>query len=369
MEPRAVPTPLVSVIVPTYNRAALVCRAIDSALQQTHTNMEVVVVDDGSTDDTPALLPRRYEHDPRVRYVRVENGGVARARNIGIKNAKGDFVGFLDSDDYWLPWKIELQLKCLELLPEAGMIWTDMDAVNDDGAVVHARYLRHMYGAYSQLAKLGIPLFTDVRSLDAQDLGISGLTATFELSQGNIFSQMIVGSVVHTSTCLLRRERLQKVGGFWEELQVSGEDYDFHLRTCREGAVAFADIATIGYTIGRSDQLTSSPRIVYLALNSIRTLQRALRDSGALINLPPGTVARVLSGQHAWAARELLDSQRRVEARAHALESIRHNPVAMRSYALLAACLLPASGLKVARGLYRAIRIGYTGLRGGPGSS
>lgn len=356
--------PLVSAIIPTFNRAELVCRAVDSALSQTYGNVEVVVVDDGSTDDTPARIQRRYGADPRVKFVRVENGGVARARNIGIAHAAGDFVGFLDSDDYWLPWKVELQVRCLGNLPEAGMIWTDMDAVSEDGTVLHPRYLRTMYSAYGRLRAEGMPLFTDVRTIDANDLGIAGLSTSFELSQGNVFTQMIIGSVVHTSTCLLRRERLEKVRGFREDLRISGEDYDFHLRTCREGTVAFADIATIGYTIGRSDQLTVDTMVVHIAQNALRTIEPIVAESRHLINLSNERIARVIAGTHVWAARALLEAGRRKEARGHALKSIANRPLTLEPYAVLIACLLPAPALNALLALRRRARRTYARVRG-----
>jgi glycosyltransferase involved in cell wall biosynthesis len=285
--------PLVSAIIPTFNRSDLACRAVDSALNQTHGNMEVVLVDDGSTDGTQSLIRDTYGGDSRVRYIRVENGGVSRARNIGIQACTGDFVGFLDSDDYWLPWKIELQVKCLQRLPEAGMIWSDMDAVNDAGQVVHARYLKKMYGAYKRLQQLGIRLFAQSTEVSPSELGIPEMPRAALLSQGYIFSQMVIGNLVHTSTSLLRRERLLKVAGFREELRTTGEDYDFHLRTCREGPVAFVDIETIGYTVGRADQLTaptpwnwSAPR----ALNS--SISRPARSNRCYLSPTLGLQAR-----------------------------------------------------------------------------
>jgi len=357
--------PLVSVVIPTFNRATLLCRAVDSALGQTHPNMEVVLVDDGSTDDTPSVVQSHYGNEARVKYIRVANGGVSKARNIGIAAATGDFVGFLDSDDYWLPWKTELQLRCLQLAPHAGMIWSDMDAVNGAGEVVHERYLRKMYTAHAELVAEGIPLFTDVRTMSARELGIPGLETDFALGQGTIFSQMIIGSVVHTSTTLLRRERLNKVRGFREDLKVSGEDYDFHLRTCREGPVAFADIPTIGYTVGRSDQLTAAAYVVHIAQNSLRTLEPILAESRHLIKLPPKRVDRVLAGKHAWVAKELLELGRRKEARSHAFKSVLHSPAEPRRYALLGACVLPAPCLTFVLEQRRRVRRVVARMRGG----
>jgi glycosyltransferase involved in cell wall biosynthesis len=113
--------PAVSVVIPTYQRAALVQEAIESALAQTLTDLEVVVVDDGSTDGTAEVLAARYGADPRVRVVRKENGGTASARNAGIRAARGRYVAPLDSDDLFLPRHLETLVAALEADPGADL--------------------------------------------------------------------------------------------------------------------------------------------------------------------------------------------------------------------------------------------------------
>ena len=103
-------TPLVSVIIPVYNSAKYIQKAIDSVLDQTYSNYEIIVVDDGSTDETRQKL-QSYQN--KIRYVFQENQGSATARNTGIKLAKGDLVAFLDSDDFWsMPEKLDRQGAC-----------------------------------------------------------------------------------------------------------------------------------------------------------------------------------------------------------------------------------------------------------------
>ena len=102
---------LVSVIIPTYNRATLVSRAIKSVFNQTYTNYEIIVVDDGSTDNTQAVLK---DYSDRIKYIYQENAGVSAARNRGIKEAKGKWVAFLDSDDIWMPAKLSRQVEILK---------------------------------------------------------------------------------------------------------------------------------------------------------------------------------------------------------------------------------------------------------------
>ena len=128
----------VSVVIPTYNRARVVGEAIDSALAQTHERLEVIVVDDGSTDDTAERVGRR--RDPRLRYVRREHAGVSSARNAGIAAATGDLVSFLDSDDLWKPEKIETEVAALARHPEAGGVFSDLE--KREGATVVPSFMR-----------------------------------------------------------------------------------------------------------------------------------------------------------------------------------------------------------------------------------
>jgi glycosyltransferase involved in cell wall biosynthesis len=107
----------VSVIIPTYNRAHSIGEAIKSVLEQDIENcrIEIIVIDDGSTDCTRDIVT---ELGPNIRYIYQENGGAGAARNRGIKEATGDWIAFLDSDDRWLPYKLSLQFKILEAFPE-----------------------------------------------------------------------------------------------------------------------------------------------------------------------------------------------------------------------------------------------------------
>ncbi len=116
--------PLVSVVIPTHNRANMITRAMESILHQTYDNWEMLVVDDCSTDETPAKV-KAYLNDQRIQYLRMEKrSGACAARNKGIENAKGEFITFLDSDDEYLPQKIELQVKCFQesQVPNVGVI-------------------------------------------------------------------------------------------------------------------------------------------------------------------------------------------------------------------------------------------------------
>jgi glycosyltransferase involved in cell wall biosynthesis len=325
---------LVSVVIPTYNRAGRIGAAVASALAQDHPNLEVLVVDDGSTDGTRETLERSYGGNPKVRYLPKPNGGVSSARNLGLRESRGEFVAFLDSDDTWLPGKISLQLECLRRFPQAGMVWTDMAAVDGSGRVLHERYLRRFYDTYKY--------YPTTRSLFAQgfqEARISGVDAFC----GDIFSPMVLGNLVHTSTVLLRRERLDRVGFFDEEDKSGSEDYPFHLKTCREGPVAYVDKVAIRYTVGQPDALTASGRMILISLAFLRNFQQSLEKDGDRISLPPAVVRARLAEAYAWAGQEHLKAGRTAEARAFLIKSLRTDPRALLSHArpLLSAMLPP----------------------------
>ncbi len=117
--PRDAQEPLVSVVIPTYNRAPFLLQAIESVLGQTYQNVEVIVVDDGSTDGTSAAL---HPYLDRITYIQQDNRGASVARNVGIAASNGEFIAFLDSDDLWLPDKLSAQLSLLHSHPEIALV-------------------------------------------------------------------------------------------------------------------------------------------------------------------------------------------------------------------------------------------------------
>jgi glycosyltransferase involved in cell wall biosynthesis len=127
---------LVSVVIPSFNAARTIEATLDSVQAQTHRNLEILVVDDGSTDDSIARVEERQRADPRIRLVRKENGGVASARNAGIAASRAAIVAFIDADDLWHPTKIEKQLAVMEQGgPELGLVYSPFRLIDLDGFV------------------------------------------------------------------------------------------------------------------------------------------------------------------------------------------------------------------------------------------
>jgi glycosyltransferase involved in cell wall biosynthesis len=194
--------PKVSVIIPTYNRAAKVTCAIESVLAQTASDLEVIVVDDGSSDGTGLMLRELY--GDRIRYFAQANQGVSVARNKGIAEAKGEWIAFLDSDDLWDKQKLEWQFRALQrFAPECGGCYTDTRLLNHPET-------RTLF----QLAENGYR---------HESMGVNTDVLRLLVRPGG------AGMVVCPSSLLARIDAVRKTGGFNPNLQFS-EDSEFLFR-------------------------------------------------------------------------------------------------------------------------------------------
>jgi len=183
----------VSVIIPAFNSAATIVATVESALGQTLSDLEVIVVDDGSADGTLALLSTI--HDSRVRVIRAAHGGVSRARNLGLEDARGEFIAFLDADDMWTADKLEAQVAALDSDPEAGAVYSWTVFLDDDGRYLFAKGPQH----------------------DSGDV-YAELLVTFFLAGG--------------SNVLARRQCIDAAGRFDESVQPV-EDWEYWLRVAK----------------------------------------------------------------------------------------------------------------------------------------
>jgi glycosyltransferase involved in cell wall biosynthesis len=342
----------VSVVIPTHNRAQIVGRAIESALAQTHADIQVVVVDDGSTDDTRTVAE---SYGPRVTYVRQANAGVSAARNFGMRHARGEFIAFLDSDDSWEPWKIEAQFAALTRHPEAGLVWTDMSAVDDCDRLIDARHLRVMYSAYEE-----VDIENTLRQVDT--LGTLSAHVPRELSsaavrEGDLFGGILLGNLIHTSTVLFRRSWCEQAGGFDESFERAGEDYEFYIRLCSSGPVVFIDAPSTFYRIGAADQLTAPSMMLEIARNNLRAVQKWVPRSAAQIGLSARVVRRRFAESFAWVGEEELDAGYRWTAARRLAESLALMPGLDKRAILLASCALPAKLREGLRSTRRAVLV------------
>lgn len=325
-----------SVVIPTYNRGHIVGAAIESVLAQTYPQIEIVIADDGSSDDTRAVAEG---YGSRVAYLRQRNAGVSAARNFGMRHARGEFIAFLDSDDAWQPWKIEAQIAALRRHPEAGVVWTDMAAVDDTGRVIDERHLRVMYAAFGKV---------DIEALLAQvdTLGDLSASSPSELAdtavrKGDLFSAILLGNLLHTSTVLFRRSWCERTGGFDESFVEAGEDYEFYVRLTSAGPVVFIDVPSTLYRVGAADQLTAPSMMLEIARNNLRAVKKWLPRSESRVTLSRQAIRRRYADSFAWVGEAELDAGHRLMAVRRLWESLAVVPALDRRALLLARCALP----------------------------
>jgi len=144
-------TMLISIITPTYNREAFLPAAIESVLAQSYKEFELIIVDDGSTDNSRELINAYADKDPRVKYLYQENQRQSVARNYALSIAKGDFICFLDSDNYWPHDKLEKSLKAFEQHPEADIVYGDCITIDEQGNELHRNNMRRYSGSIAAL--------------------------------------------------------------------------------------------------------------------------------------------------------------------------------------------------------------------------
>lgn len=226
----------VSVIIPTYNRAEMVGEAIESVLNQDFSSFELIVIDDGSTDQTSKVL-RSFGR--RIRSIRQENKGVSAARNLGICHASGEWIAFLDSDDLWLPGKLTAQVDFFRRNP-ASLICQTQEIWIRNGRRVNPKH-RH------------------------------------EKRSGMIFEPSLALCLVSPSAVMIRRSLFDLVGRFDENLPAC-EDYDLWLRIGRRFPVHLIDRPLIVKRGGHEDQLSQTPGLDKFRIASLQNLI----DSGTL---------------------------------------------------------------------------------------
>jgi glycosyltransferase involved in cell wall biosynthesis len=152
----------VSVIIPTFNRSAMLREAVESVCMQDYSSKEIIIVDDGSTDDTEDMISR---FQPGIIYIRVQNGGVSRARNIGIRRSSGELIAFLDSDDLWLPGKLKRQVEYFQKNPDIHLCQTEEIWVRN-GKRVNSKSIHKKYSGSPSAVMIRRRVFDDIGLFD-----------------------------------------------------------------------------------------------------------------------------------------------------------------------------------------------------------
>ncbi len=230
------PSCAVSVIIPTYNRATVLEEAVESVLNQTFRNFELLIIDDGSTDHTPQIVEKYRD---KIKYLFQINKGPAAARNFGIQNSEGNFICFLDSDDRWLKNKLDVQVDLIRSDPDIKICYTD-EIWMRHGVRVNQKHVHRKYSGW-------------------------------------IYQKCLPLCIISPSSVMIHREVFDRVGFFDESLIVC-EDYDLWLRISRVYPITFIPEPLIIKYGGHRDQL--SHQFLGMDVFRIRALEKILAENG-----------------------------------------------------------------------------------------
>lgn len=276
---------LVSTVIPVYNDARYVCGAVESALAQTYPAHEVIVVNDGSVDNTEAVLS---PYGDRIRHIVQPHKGLSAARNRGIREARGEVVAFLDADDRWLPQKIEKQIALLESDSGIGIVGCGSHLINEEGEIIGTNLARD-YAKRSEYLK--------------------------ELTVCNIVSG--------GSGALVRKECFERVGLFDETL-TSSEDWDMWLRIGWEYKIAVVE-DPLTRNMVRKGSMSASAHAERMLVNDLAVISKHFKSHGA--SLSAYLRQKAISFHYRTAAWAHLDTGNLTRARSCIMRALLANPV------------------------------------------
>jgi len=254
--------PRVSVVMATYNYGQYIAQAIQSVMKQTYTDWELLIVDDGSPDDTPEVV-RPYLADPRLHYHRQENRGQPQAKNVGIRLSRGNLIAFLDADDAWLPTKLAKQVALFDADPELGVAYTSLQRMNAEGQLLSPKKRA--------------------------------------MVRGHVLQEAFRRTIPPFSSSMVRREVFDEVGHFDESIPLA-IDYDFWLRVALKYRFDYVDEPLLLYRTGHANLSRRSAERLNIVLNKI--IPKILAIPGVRERLGERLIAEVYAALYQCLARE-----------------------------------------------------------------
>ena len=270
-------SPLVSILTPVYKGEHFISSAIESVLAQTYQNFELLIVNDGSPDGSADEI-RPYLADPRVRYFEQSNAGVAAARNCALAHATGKYVGFLDQDDLWLKDRLAWQVDFLEDHPDAALVHSRQEYVNESGDAVVTEFIN------------------------------------VEPISGNCFPQLFEKNRIAVLTVLIRRAVILEVGGL-NSLAARADDYELWLQVSLRYPIAFLDKVVARYRVHTTNashdslQMTEAELIVINSVLAQRELVKS-QVGRAAIRRRLAVLHRELGEWQMWKMHDYIQARR-----------------------------------------------------------
>jgi glycosyltransferase involved in cell wall biosynthesis len=235
--------PKVTVIIPTYNRAHLIKRAIKSVLNQTFQDFEIIVVDDGSTDNTEEVV--KSFNDLRIKYIKHQkNLGASAARNTGIKNSKGEYIAFLDSDDEWLPEKLEKQMRYFKKIEK-------------------------------RRGKLGL-VYCDSIWCDEEGRKIAVSNQIWKPKEGWVFKELLKNCFISTASVVICREDVLIKVGLFDRKFTQSQDYELWIRLSTFYPIAYLNLPLVKHKMWEGNVTKKRHQAIFC---NIRLIHKVLKNS------------------------------------------------------------------------------------------
>lgn len=337
-------TPLVSILIPAFNSGNFIQETLESVLAQTFPNIEIIVVDDGSTDDTRQKVLAFGE---RIKYIYQPNGGIASARNRGMALARGQLVALLDADDICHPDRIAIQVDFLQKKTDIILCGADFSAFNSSGHVSDS-YINNYYGIIRSTAGGIEQLYDEKRSLDtSQSPWVVNNSREVKIYYGYIYNKIVWGNFIHPPTVMLRRSVAERVGSFDEKLFFAC-DYDWLIRVSRLGRIGYIERPLLKYRL-HLGQSSSHHNIEPAILETIAVMDKIRCDDEKFYQANWQRFQRRLGHLYLELAYSLVE-RKRLSALGYLLRSLRYPFSAkLTTLKVLAKLIVPSFIMKMYR--------------------
>jgi len=333
--------PLVTVAIPAFNACETLCAAIDSVLAQTYPNIEIIVVDDGSTDDTRRVL---LAYGDRLQYHYQPNGGLAKARNEGVSRARGAFIVLMDADDVCMPERISVQLAVMRSIPGAALCGSDFSTFDKNGPIA-AQGASWYYSKVREASKGYASLYPDQHTLVVDD-GFGGKIEV-EVFAGDVALELCSGNFVHPPTVMFKRELFGGCGPFDEALR-NHSDWEWITRAGAAGKFVHINRPLLNYRISPTQKSSPQRRIE----RAVDLVQVAKNVSFRHANIPHSFRVKIDDGlmEMQLDAADALAEVQKQKAGQLFFQGLRwQDLVSSRIYAIALKIILPAGFIRIIR--------------------
>lgn len=329
---------LVSVLIGTYNGQQFLEETLESVLAQTYRPLEIIVVDDGSTDETWNVL---LSFGTRIRAIHQANGGVAAARNSGLREAKGTFIALMDHDDLCEPERIAVQVDFLKLQREVVLCSSDFSAFNQTGVLAHS-YCGEYYSQCHSSRGGVLARYPQLGSIDIREWLPEPPAEAVHIRTllGPVYEELALGNFVHPPTVMFRRTIVNDVGMFDPDARMMC-DWDWLVRASRVGHFGFIDRPLLRYR--RSDtQLSSSQHQPRTSIDSLHVALKITQRDPALFRRNPSKNKSHIGGMCLDVADANAEERRWYSLRVLLVSVGRYGFISQQSFRTLLKILLPS---------------------------